>query len=65
MTLSDVEAMNTKDEAEYMLVPLIDMESRNASSSEVIEDSSLLLKLMSKKIRDFSDGVTHQIGFWT
>ena len=66
MLLSDLECLaDANDVAEVVLVPLVDIESTDASSTVVLEACVSLMQIMSKKLQDATDGVRRRICFWT
>ena len=53
LTLSDLEPLtDTNDIPELVLVPLVNVESRDASSTDVLEDCISLIQIMLKKLQD-------------
>ena len=66
MTLSDLESLvDPNGVAEVVLVPLVDIESTDASSTGVLEACVSLMQIMTKKLQDATDGVSRRICFWT
>ena len=67
LLLSDLECLaGANDVAEVVLgVPLVDIESTDASSTDVLEACVSLMQIMSKKLQDATDGVSRRICFWT
>ena len=66
MKFSEVEALlNANDIPKYILVPLVDLECKDPSSSFVLEGCISLLQVLLKKLNNATDGITRCIGFWT
>ena len=64
MSLSDLECLaHSNDVPKLILVPLIGIEPKDASSSDVLQYFVLLLQVMLKKLQDVGYGATCQIGF--
>ena len=66
MTLADIESLaDPNDVPEVALVPIVDIKSTDASSTDVLEACVRLMQIMSKKLQGATDGVSRRICFWT
>ena len=64
--MSHLEALvDSNDVPELLLVRVVGVESRDVTSTDVLEGYLSFLQVLWKKLQGTTDGVSHRVGFWT